>query len=78
MPKAHVVLASGWEPNEETAKEILQFARTHLAPYKRIRILKFGDLPKTISGKIRRVELRNAASEERQRGEFWASDFDLK
>ena len=78
VPKAHVVLADGWEPNEETARDILQFARTHLAPYKRIRILTFGNLPKTISGKIRRVELRNAASEERQRGDFWASDFDLK
>lgn len=78
VPKAFVVLASGWEPNEETARDILQFARTNLAPYKRIRKLTFGELPKTISGKIRRVELRAAATEERQEGEFWASDFDLK
>lgn len=78
VPKAFVVLAAGWEPNEETARDILQFARTNLAPYKRIRKLTFGELPKTISGKIRRVELRASATEERQEGEFWASDFDLK
>ena len=38
----------------------MRFAREHLAPYKRIRLLEFTDLPKTISGKIRRVELREA------------------
>ncbi len=42
--------------------------REHLAPYKRIKRLEFSDLPKTISGKIRRVELRKA-EEERHRGE---------
>ncbi|MFR9801056.1 AMP-binding protein [Pseudonocardia sp. RS010] len=58
VPKAYVVLAAGYEPTEETARDILQFARDHLAPYKRIRRLEFHELPKTISGKIRRVELR--------------------
>nr|ASV47050.1 AMP-dependent synthetase [uncultured bacterium] len=58
VPKAYVVLAAGHEPTEETARSILQFARDHLAPYKRVRRLEFGELPKTISGKIRRVELR--------------------
>jgi len=58
VPKAYVVLAAGYEPTEETAKAILQFARDNLAPYKRIRRLEFAPLPKTISGKIRRVELR--------------------
>ncbi|GAB3562552.1 AMP-binding protein [Spelaeicoccus albus] len=58
VPKAYVVLASGYEPTAETAKDILAFAREHLAPYKRIRRLEFAELPKTISGKIRRVELR--------------------
>lgn len=58
VPKAYVVLAAGYEPTEETAKDILQFARDNLAPYKRIRRLEFHELPKTISGKIRRVELR--------------------
>ncbi len=58
VPKAYVVLAAGYEPTAETAAEILQFARENLAPYKRIRRLEFAPLPKTISGKIRRVELR--------------------
>ena len=40
-----------------------RYAREHLAPYKRIRRLEFAELPKTISGKIRRVELRNAETE---------------
>jgi acetyl-CoA synthetase len=58
VPKAYVVLAAGFEPTEETARSILEFARDNLAPYKRIRRLEFAALPKTISGKIRRVELR--------------------
>ncbi|WP_300007181.1 AMP-binding protein [Pseudonocardia sp.] len=58
VPKAYVVLAAGHEPTEETARSILEFARDNLAPYKRIRRLEFAELPKTISGKIRRVELR--------------------
>jgi acetyl-CoA synthetase len=58
VPKAYVVLAAGWEPTEETAKAIFAHARAHLSPYQRVRRLEFTDLPKTISGKIRRVELR--------------------
>lgn len=58
VPKAYVVLAAGFEPTSDTAHDILSYARTHLAPYQRIRRLEFFDLPKTISGKIRRVELR--------------------
>jgi acetyl-CoA synthetase len=58
VPKAYVVLAAGFEPSRETALSILKYARENLAPYKRIRRLEFYDLPKTISGKIRRVELR--------------------
>jgi acetyl-CoA synthetase len=58
VPKAYVVLAAGREPSRELAAEILQFCRDHLAPYKRIRRIEFAELPKTISGKIRRVELR--------------------
>ncbi|MGI8578780.1 MAG: AMP-binding protein [Nocardioidaceae bacterium] len=60
VPKAFVVLAAGHAPSRELAFEILKFARQHLAPYKRIRRLEFAELPKTISGKIRRVELRGA------------------
>jgi acetyl-CoA synthetase len=63
VPKAYVVLADGHEPTEETARAILQYARESLAPYKRIRRLEFATLPKTISGKIRRVELRGREAE---------------
>jgi acetyl-CoA synthetase len=58
VPKAYVVLAAGFEPTDETAKEILRFARERLAPFQRVRRIEFFELPKTISGKIRRVELR--------------------
>jgi acetyl-CoA synthetase len=59
VPKAYVTLAAGHRPDRETALSILQFARENLAPYMRIRRLQFAELPKTISGKIRRVELRS-------------------
>jgi acetyl-CoA synthetase len=62
VPKAYVAVAPGWEPTRETARAILTYARQQLAPYKRIRRLEFADLPKTISGKIRRVELRAHAA----------------
>jgi acetyl-CoA synthetase len=61
VPKAYVVLAAGHEPSRETALAILLHCREHLAPYKRIRRIEFAELPKTISGKIRRVELRERA-----------------
>lgn len=59
IPKAYVSLAAGWEPDRETARAILEYARDHLAPYLRVRRLEFAELPKTISGKIRRVDLRH-------------------
>ncbi|HWU22122.1 MAG TPA: AMP-binding protein [Nocardioides sp.] len=58
VPKAYVALVAGHEPSAETAESILAYAREHLAPYLRVRRLEFFELPKTISGKIRRVELR--------------------
>lgn len=58
VPKAYIVLAPGHEPTRDTALSILTHAREHLVPYLRIRRLEFSELPKTISGKIRRVELR--------------------
>ncbi len=58
VPKAYVTLAAGFEPSADTAAAILGYARQRLSPYKRIRRLEFAELPKTISGKIRRVELR--------------------
>jgi acetyl-CoA synthetase len=58
VPKAFITLRQGVEPSGELAREIFAFARARLAPYKRIRRIEFRELPKTISGKIRRVELR--------------------
>ncbi|WP_432127184.1 AMP-binding protein [Streptomyces sp. bgisy082] len=63
VPKAYVVLAAGWEPGPETAKALFAHSRAVLAPYKRIRRVEFADLPKTVSGKIRRVELRRLTAE---------------
>ena len=64
VPKAVVSLAAGHAPDRDTALSILRHAREHLSPYQRVRLLEFADpddgLPKTISGKIRRVELRAA------------------
>ncbi|MEE2523465.1 AMP-binding protein [Pseudarthrobacter sp. J75] len=60
VPKAFVVLVAGTEPSAEVAEDIFRYCRDHLAPFKRIRRLEFGALPKTISGKIRRVELRTS------------------
>ncbi|WP_243302237.1 AMP-binding protein [Geothrix oryzisoli] len=64
VPKAYIILRAGFEPDRETALALFRFIRERLSPYKRIRILEFGDLPKTISGKIRRVELRKRAAEQ--------------
>ena len=79
VPKAFVILVEGQQPSKELAKDIFAFTRERLAPYKRIRRLSFADLPKTISGKIRRVELRKAeeARGEAVRGEleFFEEDF---
>ncbi|MGW0209873.1 AMP-binding protein [Streptomyces sp. NPDC003233] len=63
VPKAYVVLAEGWEPGPDTAKVLFEHSRQVLAPYKRIRRLEFGALPKTVSGKIRRIELREATAQ---------------
>ncbi|MFC8459372.1 AMP-binding protein [Streptomyces sp. NPDC057242] len=63
VPKAYVVLAAGWEPGPETAKVLFAHSRAVLAPYKRVRRIEFADLPKTVSGKIRRVELRRLTAE---------------
>jgi acetyl-CoA synthetase len=58
VPKAYIALAPGHEPTRETAFSILKHARENLAPFLRVRKIEFYELPKTISGKIRRVELR--------------------
>ena len=64
VPKAFIVLRPGVEPGREQALSILRFAREQLAPYKRIRRIEFAELPKTISGKIRRNELRKLEREQ--------------
>lgn len=86
VPKAYVVVAGGYEPDADTARDILAYCREHLAPYKRIRRLEFAELPKTISGKIRRVELRARedqlhpfSGEPQVEGREYAdTDFDLR
>ncbi|WP_338701936.1 AMP-binding protein [Streptomyces sp. Q6] len=62
VPKAYVVLAEGYEPGPDTAKLLFEHSRAVLAPYKRLRRIEFGELPKTVSGKIRRIELREATA----------------
>jgi acetyl-CoA synthetase len=77
VPKAYVLLASGREPSPELARDIMAFCREKVAPYKRIRRLEFTELPKTISGKIRRVELRGRELPDGARldGEYREDDF---
>jgi acetyl-CoA synthetase len=80
VPKAFVTLVSGYSPDADTARSIFEHIRARVSPYKRIRRLEFNTLPKTISGKIRRVELRTAelgraAAQERNPHEFWEEDF---
>src|ERR1700692_1489183 len=60
VPKAFIVIGSGYEPSPELARDIFGFLKRKSAPYKRVRRLEFCELPKTISGKIRRVELRQS------------------
>ncbi len=79
LPKAFILLAAGHEPDAATARSIFAHLRARLAPYKRVKRLEFADLPKTISGKIRRVELRRleaARRSEDSRGEaeFWEEE----
>jgi len=79
VPKAFVTLKPGVEPSAETARSIFAFVRERLAPYKRVRRLEFSILPKTISGKIRRVELRALEKQRREEGgraehEFFVED----
>jgi acetyl-CoA synthetase len=80
VPKAFVVLTSGYAPDAATALSIFTHVRARVSDFKRIRRLQFSDLPKTISGKIRRIELRNAetqraATDRRCELEFWEEDF---
>lgn len=75
VPKAYVILTEGRQPTAETAADILSFVRERVSGYKLIRRLEFADLPKTISGKIRRVELRG--QEDARAGEGPRTDLEF-
>ena len=80
VPKAYLVLAAGATADRATVLSIFRHLRERLAPFKRVRRLEFSELPKTISGKIRRVELRQteerlAKEHKRAAGEFREEDF---
>lgn len=80
VAKAFVVLAAGYEPSSAVAESLLTHVRSRVSPFKRVRRIEFASLPKTISGKIRRVDLR-AVEEARPAGvsrrplEYWEEDF---
>lgn len=79
VPKAFVVLAAGYVADATTAAVILEYVRGRVSPFKRIRRVEFAELPKTISGKIRRVDLRNQEKQRppaqaRRPNEFWEED----
>jgi acetyl-CoA synthetase len=76
VPKAYITLRAGHAPDQATAASIFRYAREKLAAYKRIRLIEFAELPKTISGKIRRVDLRRQEEgrRERREGEFREED----
>ena len=70
LVKAFVILKPGYEPSRELALELFKHCRNILARYKIPRIIEFvPELPKTISGKIRRVELRKLEEERKKKGE---------
>jgi acetyl-CoA synthetase len=69
IPKAFLTLRGDAAPTRETARDIFAFIRRRLPAFKRIRRIEFAELPKTISGKIRRVELRVLEEERHRAGE---------
>lgn len=75
VPKAFVLLRPGAPPARETALALFRFVRERLAPYQRVRRIEFAELPKTISGKIRRVELRRLEAERASTGERGPLEF---
>jgi acetyl-CoA synthetase len=82
VPKAFIVLGAGHAPSDDVARSIFQHSRDNLAGYKRVRRLEFADLPKTVSGKIRRVDLRSRenvlreqSANQRAEREYWEEDF---
>ena len=64
VPKAFIVLHGTYPPTEELKKELQEFVRGEIAPYKYPRKIEFvKELPKTSTGKIRRTELRRSEFE---------------
>ena len=75
VPKAYVILTANSIPDRTTALSIFLHLRETLAPFKRVRRLEFADLPKTISGKIHRVELRQQEELRAKQGQRGAQEF---
>ena len=82
VPKAFVVVGAGYLASEDVARSIFEHSQANLAGYKRIRRIEFAELPKTISGKIRRVDLRareaglrEHSAQTRAENEYWEEDF---
>ena len=80
VPKPFVTVRQEFDAGPELARSVFRFSREKLAPYKRIRRLQFSELPKTISGKIRRVQLRQqeltrTGDLARLPDEYWEEDF---
>ncbi|RLF60514.1 MAG: acetyl-CoA synthetase, partial [Thermoplasmata archaeon] len=63
--KAYVILTPGYTPSEELTKELQEHVKKTTAPYKYPRIIEYvNELPKTLSGKIKRAELRKLAEQQ--------------
>jgi len=76
--KAFVVLTPGVTANKELSEKIFNYCKTRLSPYKLPRLLEFvTELPKTISGKIRRVELRAAEEQRKALKEISAQEYSI-
>ena len=75
VPKCFVSLKAGYSATPELAADIFAHLRQRLAPYERIRRLEFADIPKTISGKIRRAELRRLEAKRRAANEKGVLEF---
>jgi acetyl-CoA synthetase len=75
VPKAYVILAPGHMPDEATAGAIFKFMRQRVSAYKLVRRIEFSDLPKTISGKIRRVDLRAQENTRASQGGHYKGEF---
>ena len=82
VPKAFIAVGVGHVASKDIARSIFEHSQANLAGYKRIRRLEFAELPKTISGKIRRVDLRareaglrEQSAQTRAENEYWEEDF---